>query len=137
MFPETDYPIDIFCTKIQSGSKFFRDQGGSSSGEFGVGLTVVNALSKYFSIENNRAVENEYHIIEFEEGKKVNDSKRAIKPREKKHGCRVTFVCSQMFLGANARLPYKDMIEWLDKLSYFIPKGIKIKVDIVEDGLFI
>lgn len=136
-FPETDYPIDIFCTKIQSGSKFFRDQGGSSSGEFGVGLTVVNALSKYFSIENNRAVENEYHIIEFEEGKKVNDVKRDIKPREKKHGCRVTFVCSQMFLGANARLPYKDMIEWLDKLSYFIPKGIKIKVDIVEDGLVI
>lgn len=34
--PEEDYPIDIVCTKLQSGSKFFRDQGGNSSGEFGV-----------------------------------------------------------------------------------------------------
>jgi DNA gyrase/topoisomerase IV subunit B len=34
--PEEDYPIDIVCTKLQSGSKFFRDQGGASSGEFGV-----------------------------------------------------------------------------------------------------
>lgn len=35
-FPEADYPMDIFCTKIQSGSKFFRDQSGVTSGEFGL-----------------------------------------------------------------------------------------------------
>ena len=35
-FPESDYPMDIFCTKIQSGSKFFRDQSGVTSGEFGL-----------------------------------------------------------------------------------------------------
>lgn len=34
-FPETDYPLDIFCTKNQSGSKFFRENG-ETSGEFGV-----------------------------------------------------------------------------------------------------
>ena len=34
--PEDDYPIDISCTKLQAGSKFFRSQGGKSSGEFGV-----------------------------------------------------------------------------------------------------
>lgn len=32
-FPEVDYPMDIFCTKIQSGSKFTRDQGTASAGE--------------------------------------------------------------------------------------------------------
>lgn len=32
-FPETDYPMDIFCTKIQSGSKFTREQGTTSAGE--------------------------------------------------------------------------------------------------------
>lgn len=37
-FPETDFPLEIFCTKIQSGSKFNRDQSGGTSGEFG--LTV-------------------------------------------------------------------------------------------------
>ncbi len=40
--PEEDYPIDIICTKLQSGSKFFRNQGGTSSGEFG-----VNFISAY------------------------------------------------------------------------------------------
>ena len=56
-FPEKDYPLDIFCTKNQSGSKFFRDQGGDSAGEFGVGLTVVNALSDKFTIVNYREEE--------------------------------------------------------------------------------
>lgn len=131
-FPEKDYPIDIFCTKIQSGSKFFRDQGGSSSGEFGVGLTVVNALSNYFAIENRRERENEYHMVSFQEGEKIDDKKRDLTSKEKKHGCRVTFVCSQKYLGANAHLPYGEMLEWLDKLSYFLPKGIKIEVDIFD-----
>lgn len=39
--PEEDYPIDIVCTKLQSGSKFFRDQGGASSGEFGVDIGAL------------------------------------------------------------------------------------------------
>lgn len=39
--PEEDYPIDIVCTKLQSGSKFFRDQGGASSGEFGVDVGAL------------------------------------------------------------------------------------------------
>lgn len=34
--PEDDYSVEIVCTKNQSGSKFHRDQGGASSGEFGV-----------------------------------------------------------------------------------------------------
>lgn len=34
--PEEDYDITIACTKNQAGSKFFRNQGGKSSGEFGV-----------------------------------------------------------------------------------------------------
>ena len=35
-FPEVDFPLDVFCTKIQSGSKFYRDQSGGTSGEFGL-----------------------------------------------------------------------------------------------------
>lgn len=40
--PEEDYPIDITCTKLQAGSKFFRTQGGKSSGEFGVNLGALS-----------------------------------------------------------------------------------------------
>ena len=35
--PEDSFPLDIVCTKLQSGSKFTREQGGKSSGENGVG----------------------------------------------------------------------------------------------------
>ena len=35
-FPEDKYPLDIFCTKLQSGSKTFRDQSGNTAGEFGL-----------------------------------------------------------------------------------------------------
>lgn len=34
--PEDDYSVEVVCTKNQAGSKFFRDQGGASSGEFGI-----------------------------------------------------------------------------------------------------
>lgn len=36
--PEDNFPIDIVCTKLQSGSKFTREQGGSTAGENGCGL---------------------------------------------------------------------------------------------------
>ena len=35
-FNETDYPITTFVENLQSGSKFFRDDGAASAGEFGV-----------------------------------------------------------------------------------------------------
>ena len=35
-FNEKDYPMKIFCTTLQSGSKFFRNAGAASAGEFGV-----------------------------------------------------------------------------------------------------
>lgn len=37
-FPETDFPLNIFCSTLQSGSKFFREGGGASAGEFGVNI---------------------------------------------------------------------------------------------------
>ena len=40
-FPEKDYPLDVFCTKNQSGSKFFRDQGGDSAGELTLSSCII------------------------------------------------------------------------------------------------
>ena len=39
--PEEDYKIDLACTKLQMGSKFYRTEGGKSSGEFGVNSGVL------------------------------------------------------------------------------------------------
>lgn len=134
-FPEKDYSLDIFCTKNQSGSKFFRDQGGDSSGEFGVGLTVVNALSDEFILTSFRDAENFKHTITFREGEKVKDVTNKLTKTGKRHGSSISFIPSKKYLGQNADLPYKDMVEWIEKMTYFIrQKKIKIKVDIF-DGL--
>ena len=132
-FPEKDYPLDIFCTTNQSGSKFFRDQGGDSAGEFGVGMTVVNALSDKFSITSYRDEENYKHTIEFAEGEKVKDIKKPLTKNDRRHGSTISFVPSSKYLGANTSIPYKEMIEWVEKMTFFIrKKKIKIKVDVYK-----
>ena len=66
-FDESQFPMSTFCTTLQSGSKFFRSSGAASAGEFGVGLTVVNALSDYFKITAYREKEKTIHILEYSE----------------------------------------------------------------------
>lgn len=125
--PEEDYSIEITCTKLQSGAKFFRTTGGKSSGEFGVGLTVVNALSSYFSLSTYR---NTYvHEIVFKDGDKISDTKRPIKSNEQKHGTKTVFVANPKFLGKDTYLPFDIMNEWIDLMSYQISSGIKINVE--------
>lgn len=131
-FPEADYPMDIFCTKIQSGSKFFRDQSGVTSGEFGLGLTAVNALSTHFSIESCREKEKVRHYIEFKDGTKVKDEKFPVKKNDKKHGCVISFIPSPKYLGANTQIPFSEVKEWIELQSYLIPTEHKIKIVVEE-----
>jgi DNA gyrase/topoisomerase IV subunit B len=130
-FPEQDYPMDIFCTKIQSGSKFFRTQSGGTSGEFGLGLTAVNALSEIFSLESFREKEKYRHLISFKNGKKSDDVKEPITKR-KTHGAIVKFKPSRQHLGKGTCIPINDVIDWIDKMSYLIPEGITIKIDVFK-----
>lgn len=125
--PEEDYPIDIVCTKLQSGSKFFRDQGGASSGEFGVGITVVNALSSEFSIATYR--ESYYHKITFKDAEKVEDVKEKTSKTGKKHGTITSFIVNPKYLGAGCKLPMDMCIDWLELMSYQVDDGIEFHVE--------
>lgn len=132
-FPEVDYPLDVFCTKLQSGSKFYRDQGGNSSGEFGVGLTAVNALSSYFRIVSYRDVENTIHDIEFKDGEKVSDKSKALKKSDKRHGTVIEFISNPQYLGKNVHLPFEEMVEWVESLTYQLLASTTKKVKVVID----
>lgn len=133
-FSEADYPLDIFCTKLQSGSKFFRDQGGNTSGEFGVGLTAVNALSSYFRIASYREAENTIHDIIFENGVKVSDKKRKRNKTDKIHGTIIEFISNPQYLGTNVHLPFDDVYTWIEKLTYQLSAATnkKVKISIEE-----
>lgn len=125
--PEDDFPMDIFCTKLNSGSKFTREQGGASSGENGVGLTACNALSDKFIWSSYR--NGIRHTISFEEGHKVEDTKEK---SNKTHGCIVKFIPSKKYLGRTASIKEESLKEWIRNISYFIPKTCKIKLDIIK-----
>lgn len=117
-FPEQAYPLEIFCTTLQSGSKFFRESGGKSSGEFGIGMCVVNALSDFFEITSYREDEKTVHYLRFENGEKVKDTIKPTSKSGKQHGTIISFKASEAFMGAGSRLPYKEVIDWLDSLFY-------------------
>jgi len=72
-FNESKYSMRVFMTTLQSGSKFNRSAGVDSSGEFGVGMTVVNALSDYFKVIAYSDKEETIHTVEFKEGQKTTD----------------------------------------------------------------
>lgn len=124
--PEDDYPVDIVVTKLQSGSKFYRDQGGASSGEFGVGITVTNALSSEFTITTFR--EDYFHKVSFRNGEKVEDIKEPIKKGKKVHGTRVSFKAEQKYFGKGSKLPMDKAIDWLEEISYQMNDNIVIDV---------
>ena len=115
-FPEKDFPLDIFCTKLQSGSKSLRDGARTTSGEFGVGMTVVNALSKEFTLTSHRMVEKTSHTLEFKEGEKISDE--VTDNKKKIHGSKVSFIINPFYLGIDAKIPIEDVFKWLDDLSY-------------------
>lgn len=125
--PEDSFPLDIVCTKLQSGSKFTREQGGKSSGENGVGLTAINALSDYFSLNTIR--DGMSHRIEFHEGEKTNDTREKVK---KKHGTLTKFSPSKKYLGKSAKISKNALIDWVDSISYFIPDDCKIVLNITK-----
>jgi DNA gyrase, B subunit len=134
-FPETKYPLDIFCTKIQSGSKANRDQSGGTAGEFGIGATVCNALSSYFRITSNRSKEKYIHTIEFENGKMISDKKKD-NPK-KLHGSTVEFIPNPKYLGKNSHIVYEDIHKWIKDMSYLLSsekKSIEIVFEVYDDN---
>ena len=136
-FNEEKYKMSVFCTTLQSGSKFFRGAGSDSSGEFGVGLTVVNALSEHFSMTANREYEKTTHTITFKEGKLVNDT---ILPNKKgKHGTIVSFKVNKKYMGNKAKLPIEKVVEWLEMMFCLNSENLKANnvsavVEILKSG---
>lgn len=94
------------------------------------GLTVVNALSSYFKLATYRSTY--VHIIEFENGKKINDENRPLKKNEKKHGTITEFSVNPRFMGKGSTLPIETVLDWIDDMSYQISSKLKVTVEIYK-----
>ena len=124
-----DIPLEILCTKIQSGSKFTRSDNTNTAGENGCGNTAVNALSSVFIWESYR--NHKCHQLKFVEGNKESDTYRQT---DKDYGCVVKFKPSVKYLGRGAVINKDLLIDWLVKTVYFLPKDTTLKFKVIEGG---
>ena len=125
--------VELICTKIQSGSKFDRDNGDNSAGENGVGLTAVNALSKYLKFTIYRQTsENSCSvgIFEFSKGKLLNKNFKSV--NKIKHGTVIEMIPDDSILG-ECKIDSSELLSYLSKLSYIIG-DIPLKLSIIKDG---
>lgn len=125
--------VVLVATKIQSGSKFDRDNGDNSAGENGVGLCCVNALSHYLKFTIHRQIsedKSEKGVFEFSEGKFLGE--KIVESKKVKHGTRITMIPSEEILGS-CNIDPDSLLVWLEKLSY-ITGDIPISVTLIRKG---
>jgi len=111
---------EVIMTQLHAGGKFDHDSYKVSGGLHGVGVSVVNALSKKLQLEINR--DSKKYFIEFENG----DAKAPLKTigKSKQSGTKITFLPSTEIF-SSIKFSANILIKRMRELA-FLNKGIKI-----------
>jgi DNA gyrase subunit B len=122
MHSEGKSAAEVILTELHSGAKFDSSQYKVSGGLHGVGVSVVNALSKRLILEVRR--NNKIYRMEFSEGKVVKDIKVVGENDSGSHGTRITFWPDDSIF-TNVEFSYNTIVNRLRQVS-FLNKGIDI-----------
>ncbi len=111
---------EVIMTQLHAGGKFDHDSYKVSGGLHGVGVSVVNALSKKLQLEINR--DNKKYFIEFKDG----EAKAPLKAigKSKQSGTIITFLPSTEIF-STVKFSPNILIKRMRELA-FLNKGIKI-----------
>ena len=111
---------EVIMTQLHAGGKFDHDSYKVSGGLHGVGVSVVNALSKKLQLEINR--DSKKYFIEFENG----EAKAPLKAigKSKQSGTKITFLPSTEIF-STVKFSANILIKRMRELA-FLNKGIKI-----------
>ncbi|MBT4835679.1 DNA topoisomerase (ATP-hydrolyzing) subunit B [Candidatus Woesearchaeota archaeon] len=129
--------LEVVMTVLHAGGKFDKDTYKVSGGLHGVGISVVNALSKKLTVIVKR--NGELYQQEYEKGKPISDLKVIGKTTET--GTEVTFLPDDEIF-TETKYQFNILENRLRELSY-LNKGVKIflkekekeKEFISEDGI--
>lgn len=118
-------PLDILHSVIAKkhySTKFAREFNKYSGGQNGVGTTITAALSDHFV---TTSIRDGQELSVFMDGKELKATK-INKANPKDHGTCTEFTPSPKWLGA-FKITMDDVEDYLRRLSYILPKGIKLK----------
>ena len=112
---------EVIMTQLHAGGKFDHDSYKVSGGLHGVGVSVVNALSKLLKLTINR--EGKQYYIEFENGKSKAPLKQIGKAKDA-DGTEINFIPSKDIF-SSTKFSFSILEKKLRELA-FLNKGIKI-----------
>jgi DNA gyrase subunit B len=128
--------LEVVMTKIGAGGKFDKDSYKVSGGLHGVGVSVVNALSKHLRATVHR--DGKVYEQEYERGKSLYPVKQI--GETTKRGTVVTFYPDPVIFTQTTDFTYDTLSSRMRELS-FLNKGITItftdKREVDKDGNFV
>jgi len=114
--------VELILTKLHAGAKFSDKDYKYSGGLHGVGVSVVNALSKKLEVEISR--EGHKWYMEFADGARQTKLKKIAKIDKKITGTKITFTPDAKFFDSNKILPSK--LKHLLQAKAVLCPGLKI-----------
>ena len=125
--------VEVVFTQLHAGGKFGNDAYGYSGGLHGVGASVVNALSRWVTVEvfhENRAYKIEFSSEEGPDGKIVSGKPKyplTETGRTRKQGTVVTFLPDDRVF-ETIDMQYAVIMRRLRELAY-LNRGVKLTLD--------
>ncbi|MGH3442738.1 MAG: DNA gyrase/topoisomerase IV subunit B [Nitriliruptorales bacterium] len=120
--------VEVALTKLHAGGKFDRQAYHVSGGLHGVGVSVVNALSRRTEVEVVR--DGHVHEIAFERGPKVGKLKKG--PQRRGHGTTVRFWPDPEIF-ETTEVAYETVAERLRESALLNP-GLRVVLDDERSG---
>lgn len=129
--------LTTVVSKIHAGGKFNHETYKTSSGKNGVGLTAVNALSKFFQVWSNNSTDNWWYTQTFEKGLTTSDVTRCRLPEEyksliKKKGTVITWIPDETIFTDSTDLDLPRLKKELQDIQYLCP-GLHIHLQIDDN----
>ena len=115
--------VEVVMTKLHSGGKFDNYSYKVSGGLHGVGVSVVNALSKIMEVEIYS--DNKIYYQTYEKGKKT--SELSVIGKTKKKGTKIHFTPDTEILETD-NFNYEILVRRLRELA-FLNKGVRLTIE--------